>query len=185
MKHILDHLPPIDHATICGKGPSFSAFDVEQAGKHGSFIVSINEQFDLGPLYADMCIFNDWRVIHKFQQTKLVDRFVCPIAPHANVTPNDLTVENIIDYGKFFEENADKLYCYDMHQMYLFPDKPIIQSAGSTAEAAIHILALHGCKNFHFIGVGDMPAPPQYAACQPHYRRLKKQHGLTYTGAMI
>jgi len=177
MKHVLESLPEISRATIVGKGPSFS-----MPVHDGSFIVSINETFTRG-FDCDLCIFNDWKVI------PLIDvpgakTYATTLSPHANVPPYDLRASEIVRYGQFFDKRKDNISFYEIHNQCAMPDYQSIQSFGSTAEAAIHLLALHGVKDFHFIGIGDPPWTPQYSGSIPHYKRLKRVYNLNYSGSM-
>lgn len=176
MKHILDVLPPITKVQLVGKNPSLNVAEVHRLQNKGWYTVSINEayQFQEG-FQPNLCVFNDWWNILMHTDPKRVPLFACPSSPHYNTAPHQVRADQIIKYGEFFKKYP--IAYYDIHHMANFPDHPLIHSIVTSTNAALHILALHGVKRFHFNGVDAY-----WNGANHGYARFQKMFGLKYSG---
>jgi hypothetical protein len=190
MIHVFDVLKAPFKACVVGKGPSFSRDKVLQKQAEGYFICSVNNTYEIGSFRADLVVFNDWSTLRLLKQQDAVNIFATCSAPHWNVLPSALSVDATIEFGRLFEALGPKLAVYDMHHRKLFPQHPSVESIGSSAEAAVHILAHLGTKHFAFIGVDNTSdyhsSFKQHAGnfygCVEHFKRLKRLYNLTYEG---
>lgn len=143
---------PQDTWVIVGKGPSFRA-DVRELYPQAK-ILCINESSNF--VAADLCMFNDHAVIHKFslnsiEHTKV---FACPIKSPWDANDNWATIallspnlSQIKDRLCFFDSNrADRFFAETTQY------KPLT-AYNSTYESALWFLAYSGVKKIYTTGI--------------------------------
>ena len=189
IRHILDTLPDLSGqpVIICGKGESF---DRDEVKKEKYFKVSVNETLHTQAIPHDLTVFNDWTVAPRFTLFYSL-RYATPFGAHAHMMQY-LTVETLGEVGQVFEQIVPRLSFYDIHHYRHFPDHPAIESYRSTAEAALHIVALKGARDITFTGIGDPCYSTAFGGTKanfegslPHYRRMVKQFGLDLKGIKL
>lgn len=179
--HILDLLPDLTgkRVTIAGKGSSFD----DRVVQDSDFSVSINETCP-----ADLVVFNDWPVVLKLDPINY-QWFAAPSGLHAHALDH-LNLDSLSAIAKRMDALGTRLGAYDMHQLRRYPAHPVIETSTSTAEAALHIVALKGARDVTFTGIGDAyygtgEDGRKFRGSTPHYKRLIQTYGIRTLGLVL
>jgi hypothetical protein len=173
---------------LAGMGPSFS--NIYRYPLHDYNILGINKV--VREIKVDVALIIDWYIVDKVHASLYTNCtwIASPYYPHFGCRPHPM-----FKLGQCIQRNKlrDKFLGFNLSTFPLKQtDSPVVEAKYFSAEAALNIIALLGCKEVYAIGIdGGKDRAKEYAdhgPCDPRGFDLQwetiaktiKQYGLTY-----
>lgn len=159
-RHILQYLGDQRDSkwVVVGKGPGYSVDAIRAMYADGWSLCALNESWaPIQDCFFSLCVFNDWKAAGKFVQHDMshVLAFATPAIQNRQITPKPFYAWDMLEiFDSMAHIPLNRLYFYDIDFSQYFHNYEKVITSASSSESAVHLLAMAGCRRFHFHAVG-------------------------------